>query len=280
MGGLFNLARLLGALLMLGASASLNWLTAPERFELDSATVHVEGLRYTSAQEADEIIEPLVAGRPNLFRLRSQAIARALVALPAVASVEVEATLPDSLAIRVTERVPVLTWQVGETRLLVDVEGVAISAASGPTTALPSVTDRRRAATVPEIGGAVDSIDLAAALRLASLTPTLLESGASGFRLDIEDENGWLLSAEPPMRWRAAFGHYTPNLRPTTMIDQQVQCLRSLLGSSEEHIEMIFLAPAEDRCGTYRARPTPRGRIFQNVPGMLAGLPAAAASEA
>jgi hypothetical protein len=284
-GGLFNLTRLLGALLMLAASAALNWLTAPDHFELDRAGVAIEGLRYTSAQEAEAIVGPSVAGRPNLFRLRSQAIARELVALPAVAAVEIEAALPDRLTIRVIERVPVLVWNVGATSLLVDAEGVAISEVSGPAAGLPTVTDRRREATVPEIGGRLDSIDLAAALRLAALTPAMLDSTATGFGLDVEDGDGWLLSAEPPMRWRAAFGHYTPNLRPTTIIDQQVQCLRSLLASGEAQLETIFLAPSEDRCGTFRARPTPSGRIFQNVGGTnqrgtLAGRAAVAAREA
>jgi len=37
-----------------------------------------------------------------------------------------------------------------------------------------------------------------------------------------------------------------------------VQCLRTLLGSGEEQIETIYLAPQEERCGTYLPRPTPR----------------------
>jgi len=276
-GGLFNLSRLLGALLMLGASASLNWLTAPDRFELDPAAVTVKGLHHTPAQAASAILDPVVDERPNIFRLRTAALARELVELPAVASVDIRAGLTGALAISVTERVPVLTWQVGTQGLLVDADGVVISPASEPLTELPAVTDRRTGAAAPEIGSRIDSIDLAAALRLAALTPPLLGSRASGLELEVEDEHGWLLSARSPMSWRAVFGHYTPNLRPTAMIDQQVQCLRSLLASSETEIEMVFLAPSEDRCGTFRARPTPRGRIFQNVAG---GRPAAAGTAA
>jgi hypothetical protein len=257
---------------MLAASASLNWLTSPERFELGPRNVTIEGLRYTPAGEARALIAPDLESRPNVFRVRTLALARALDELPAVGRAEVVAALPGSLHVRVIEREPVLVWSVGSERLLVDVDGVVIASAEVGTEGLPVVVDRRSGAAVPEIGQTLDSIDLAAALRLAALTPTLLGSDADYLSLEVQDEHGWLLATEP-QAWRAAFGHYTPNLRPVTLLDQQVQCLRSLVAEHEPALEMVFLAPAEDRCGTFRSRPTPNARIFQNVGRREASMP-------
>jgi hypothetical protein len=105
-------------------------------------------------------------------------------------------------------------------------------------------------------------------LKLAALTPADVDSAATSFSLFIDDENGFTLGADLPA-WRAVFGHYTPNLRPVDMIDQQVQCLRSLLADREQQVAVIYLAPAEDRCGTFRARPTPGARIFHNGQGRI-----------
>jgi hypothetical protein len=264
-GGTFNLTRLLGALIMLAASGGLNWLTAPERFQLEPGNVSVTGLHITGEAEAQAALGNAPYSRPNLFRLPTAALVRELEDLPAVARVEAQATLPDALAIMVTERVPVLIWRAADQSLLVDAHGIVISAATAGAEDLPHATDRRADAQPPAIGERVDSIDLAAALRLAALTPQLIESEADGLALEIEDEHGWVLAAEPS-GWQAAFGHYTPNLRPPTIIDQQVQCLRSLLADlGERELEMVFLSPSEDRCGTFRVRPTPTARIFQNV---------------
>jgi hypothetical protein len=262
--GLFTPARVAGALLMLAASALLNWLTAPDNFRLDPAQIRVEGLRYTPIVDVVSLMEPEIADRPNMFRLPAQALARRIDALPAVASVEVRASLPDTLSVHVREREPVMIWQADGRSWLVDASGALVADASVGTEDLPTVVDRRSQRTPLEVGGQLDSIDLAAALRLAALTPGLLESAASGLSLEVEDEDGWLLIAEPPS-WRAAFGHYTTNLRPPTLIDQQAQCLRSLLADREADLLVIFLAPSPDGCGTFRARPTPDARIFQNV---------------
>ncbi|HVM29592.1 MAG TPA: FtsQ-type POTRA domain-containing protein [Candidatus Limnocylindrales bacterium] len=272
-GSLFNLTRLFGALLMLAAGASLNWLTSPERFELDPRNVSVEGLHYTPFADAHARLAPELDARPNLFRLRTLAVARALEELPAVGRANVVAGLPDGLRVMVTERVPVMVWQVGDEQLLVDGDGVVIGPAEAGAEDLPVVDDRRSGALAPAIGETLDSIDVSAALRLAALTPASVQSEADAFSLEVQDEHGWLLASERD-GWRAAFGHYTPNLRPVSMIDQQVQCLRSLVAEREAELEMVFLAPAEDRCGTFRSRPTPDARIFQNVGRRGAPMPA------
>jgi len=42
------------------------------------------------------------------------------------------------------------------------------------------------------------------------------------------------------------------------MIPRQVQCLRSLLGAGEAEVTTIYLAPLDERCGTYVPVATPR----------------------
>jgi hypothetical protein len=262
-GGLFNLTRLVGALVMLGASFALNWLTSPDNFRLDPAKVTISGVHYTDETLARERLGLAADAAPNVFRLRTLPMASAVAELPAVARTEARVALPDALNVVVTERTPVFVWQAAGQAVLVDPAGVAISAA--PTNAdLPVVIDARRGAGPLAVGEQLDSIALAAVLKLAALTPESLGSGAQSLGLAISDEDGFTLVADDP-DWRAVFGHYTPNLRPVELIDAQVQCLRSLLAEREERLSVIYLAPAEDRCGTFRERPTPGGRTSQNV---------------
>jgi hypothetical protein len=92
-------------------------------------------------------------------------------------------------------------------------------------------------------------------LQIGALTPALLGSTASQLAFRVDDRDGFVVSASPD-GWRAVFGFYTPTLRPPSEIAQQVQCLRSLLAMGEAAIDTIYLAPQDDRCGTYLPRPS------------------------
>ena len=95
-------------------------------------------------------------------------------------------------------------------------------------------------------------------LELGALTPALLDSRRrASVSASVGDDNGFVLDAQPD-GWQAIFGEYTPNLRPTDLIPRQVQCLRSLLAASESDLRTIYLAPLDERCGTYL--PTRRTR--------------------
>ncbi len=63
-------------------------------------------------------------GSPNLFRLRTDRIAQALAALPAVESARVEVRLPDTVVVTVVERQPKLIWVIGDRRYVVDDTGL------------------------------------------------------------------------------------------------------------------------------------------------------------
>lgn len=86
---------------------------------------------------ADSIVSTSKALDQQIFRIDTQAVARRVAALPAVASVEVSAELPDRLIVRVHERVPVIIWQAGDEAMLVDQHGWVV--AKGGDQNLPRV---------------------------------------------------------------------------------------------------------------------------------------------
>ena len=56
--------------------------------------------------------------------------------------------------------------------------------------------------------------------------------------------------------WSAVFGYYTPSLRTTDIIPEQVRLLRSLLIGREQLVDRVILASGTD--GTYIPKPTPK----------------------
>ena len=71
----------------------------------------------------------------------------------------------------------------------------------------------------------------------------------------MSDENGFVVSAKPEA-WTAIFGYYTPSLRTTELIPEQVRLLRSLLVGREAQVERIVLATG-DRRDVHAAVATP-----------------------
>ena len=53
-------------------------------------------------------------------------------------------------------------------------------------------------------------------------------------------------------------GAFNFPLRPIDIVDRQVECLRARVALDETEIAVIYLAPLEDRCGTFLPRATPR----------------------
>jgi hypothetical protein len=256
---LVTAARLLGAATVALAAGAWIFVTDPGRFQLDDGSVEIRGLVHTEAADVRQAMGLAGHARQNVFGLRTADMQRRLLELPAVAAADVSVVLPDSLVVVVEEREPVLVWRVRDEQFLVDAAGVLIDEAPPGATGLPVVEDRRLSGTdiSPAAGDILEPIDLQAVLRLAAVTPGLIGSSAEGLQLSVDSEEGYVVTAVPES-WRAVFGHYTPTLRPPELIDQQVQCLRSLLAQDEPNIEVVYLATAEDRCGTFRPRPTPR----------------------
>ena len=190
--------------------------------------------------------------QPNLFLLDTEALEASLRELPPVTEVEVTVQLPDTVAVRIVEREPILVWAVGQKRLLVDREGGIFSATAGARgQGLPMIIDQRATSTPLDVGGHVPAVDLDAATRFASLTPRDIGSRATGFTIVIGDETGYELRPDGA-GWVAEFGFYTPTLRTPDLIPGQVRLLRSLLAGREDSVSRVTLA--DERSGTYTTR--------------------------
>lgn len=245
-----------GALLaMLLAAAAVYGVANSSAFEFQD--VRLEGVAYTDAAAVDRSLDD-VRGK-NLFGLRTAPLERRLLDLPTVRRADITVHLPGSLLVRIQERTPILVWRVGARRYLVDVDGrlFAILGDTPPAdvAALPVVEDRRAASAGLSIGGHLESVDLDAATRLASLVPADVGSEASQLSVIVGDANGFIVRARP-QGWSAVFGFYTLSLRTPDLIPGQVRLLRSLLIGREPLIDRVILASETD--GTYTVKATPR----------------------
>ena len=248
----FPLSRLLAAVALLASSAALYGVTAAPTFSVDVAGIEVRGARHTDPAAVLRALELPADRGPNVFRIETPRMADALRSLPAVLDAEVGITLPDRLVIELRERQAVLAWQIGSRRFLVDVEGnlfreLPPSADAG----VPVVVDRRRG-QAPRVGMQLAAVELAAVRKLAALTPRLIGSAAPRLRVAVDDQHGFTLQPDPG-GWRAILGFYTPNIRPATLVDEQVRCLHALLRQGESQLRAAFLFPDADRCGTFRS---------------------------
>jgi cell division septal protein FtsQ len=192
----------------------------------------------------------LDSASPNLFLVKTDRFEQRLLEMPAVTSADVSVSLPDVLRVRIVERQPVVIWNVGGHRFLVDRTGLvfAPATAGGPGEGLPAVTDRRASSSAVDVGAQVDPVDLDAATRLAGVTPADIGSTASELRVSIEDGDGYVIRPVG-VPWVARFGVYTQSLRTTDMIPGQVRLLRSLLAGRELTVKLVTLA--DERNGTY-----------------------------
>lgn len=216
-------------------------------------TLEVTGERLTPRTSIDAAVG--IAEGTNLFLVRSDQLAERIAVLPTVDRADVSIGLPSTIRIRVVERVPLLVWQLGAQRYLVDAKRVAFlelaADAPLPDPSLPIVDDQRSASALG-VGSTVDSVDFDAATRLASLRPADLGSAGTGLQVSVTDDRGFLVRVRPA-GWTAVFGFYTPSLRTTELIPGQVRLLRSLLAGREAAIDTVILA--DDKSGTYTVRP-------------------------
>jgi POTRA domain, FtsQ-type len=216
----------------------------------------VEGVTYTDREAVLAVLED--ARGANLFALVTRPLEDRIGELPTVRSADVSVRLPDTVLVRLRERSPILVWQVGARRYLVDADGQLFArlADTPPDTAadLPVVEDRRAASVGLAVGRAIDRVDLDAATRLASLVPADVGSEAEALHVYVSDANGFTIRTKPST-WQAVFGFYTPTLRTPELIPGQVRLLRSLLIGREPLIDRVILASETD--GTYTTKATP-----------------------
>lgn len=221
-----------------------------ERLEVTGATL--------TAEDAIRAKVGLEDGT-NLVGLATEPIAARLRELPSVREVDVSVGLPDVLRVTVEERHPLIVWAVGERRFAVDEGGILFAeVTSEPTPAIqaaPIVIDERATSTGLAVGSVLDPVDLDAATRLGSLTPSQVGSHATLLRVHVTDDRGFTISSGSG-GWVAVFGFYGRNQRTPALIPGQVQLLGGLLAGREDTVQTVILA--DDREGTFIVKPTPR----------------------
>lgn len=222
----------------------------------DYAKLRLVGASFTLPADVEAALDR-VRGE-NLFRLRTAPLEAALGELRTVSAATVAVQLPETLVVRLEERVPILIWRVGERRYLADDEGnlFARLGETPPAEAadLPVIEDRRAASAGLSVGRRLETVDLDAATRIASLVPSDVGSGAESLDVVLSDANGFVLRSRPA-GWIAIFGFYTASLRTPELVPGQVRLLRSLMIGREPLIERVILASDTD--GTYIPKPTP-----------------------
>jgi cell division septal protein FtsQ len=237
-----------GALLaMLAGVAAIYGLASSEAFMVRRTTV--TGASWTSEQR---ILEALaIPEGTNTFTVRTGDLEQAATTIPAIRGATVTVALPDEVRVAVTEREAVLAWKVGTRRFLVDADG-RLFAELGPDAPdaaadMPVVNDARNWSMAYEAGSTLDPVTLDAALRLGSLSPADVGSGARDLVLRVDDQNGFTMRTQPAS-WTAVFGFFTPTLRTTELIPGQVRLLRSIIAGQEATTERVILA--DERNGT------------------------------
>ncbi len=251
--------RALATITLLAASAALYGVTASSAFGLAPGGLTVRGATFTGADSVRRSLGIEAGSRPNLFALDTSGLALALRGLPTVDAaradaVSVRVVLPDRMVVELHERVPILVWQVGAQRFLVDIDGVLLAEAGpGTTSGLPVVADSRAIAHGLHLGGRLAPVDLAVARSLGAVTPAMLGSAAPALGMAVSDDEGFVLSAADAS-WRAVFGIYTSHVRSPELVPAQVQCLAALLHGQEAALAVVYLFPEGGRCGTYTRR--------------------------
>jgi cell division septal protein FtsQ len=243
------------ALVMLASLGALYGVSSSSAF--DYARVR---LTATPVWTDPAAVEAAIAGArgQNLFRISTDPLETELERLPTVERAHIGVEFPDTLAVTLDERTPILIWKVGDLKFLVDADGKLFAelpdVPGAATAGLPVVDDGRSASAGLIAGSTLDPVDLDAATRLASLVPADVGSQANGLSIVLTDENGFLLRSDP-RAWTAVFGIYTPTIRTPDLIPEQVRLLRSLLAGREDTVERVILASGTE--GTYIPRPTP-----------------------
>lgn len=242
------------ALAVLVAAAAIYGVSSSSAF--DQTDIELSGVTFTDPEDVHAAIES--AKGSNLFTLQTGPLEAALRDLPTIDSARVTVSLPHTLAVAVKEREAVMVWKVGARRYLAGADGELFARLTEDTpeagAGLPVVEDRRASSAALSVGARLDTVDLDAATRLASLVPADVGSGAEQLIVWVTDENGFIVRARPAS-WTAVFGYYTASLRTPELIPGQVRLLRSLLYGREATVDRVILASDTD--GTYLPNETP-----------------------
>lgn len=140
----------------------------------------------------------------NIFLADTSRDEAALQAFPMISHASVSRSLPDTLVIQITERQPILIWQMGNQAWSVDASGVLIAQAQEPQ-ALPVVRDEHTLDATGKPfapGGKIDPALVKMARQLLERLPR--ELGISNFSLRNTSAYGMVVVSADG--WQARFG--------------------------------------------------------------------------
>jgi cell division protein FtsQ len=168
----------------------------------------------------------------NIFLANMRQDEARIQTLPAVASASVSRSLPDTLLIQVTERQPVLIWQVGSQQLSVDASGALIAQVQAPLS-LPVVIDEHpldRSGRPFAPGGKIDPALVKMARQLLERLPR--EPGISRFSLRETSAYGMVVNSADG--WQARFGDPQD-------LDTKIQMLLAILRIAQQRQQPLAL---------------------------------------
>ncbi len=206
------------------------------------ANVAWAGQRYTPSVQLQRMLASLDG--TALLTVDASAVAAELQRLPAVSHATVEAVLPDTVRVRIVEKVAGFVWQTSAVRLIGVADGTLIGQVAlkadlpADMAVLPLIDDRRVDSRNIIVGDRIDPSTLAAALRLATVEPVALGSGAAAVEVHLTDDDGFLLVSAQPS-WQADFGFYPDADADAAAplderVDAQVAAVRTLFSFEGE----------------------------------------------
>ena len=180
----------------------------------------------------------------SVLAVDTRSLRERLERLPAVAEATVEASLTGRLEVTIVERETAFIWETSSARLLGAADGTLFAAIPrnapiDPTLeATPHISDERAMARLMRAGDRIPDGLVRTALRLASLDPATLGSGAEHLKVRLDDEFGFGLVAAVP-GWEMALGVYgtDPNesaADAAARLERQVTAVRTLFASRVE----------------------------------------------
>lgn len=173
-----------GVLLIVLYAGYMLWLRNLGWFEIDEVTI--EGAS-TSQPQIKAAVER-ASGSMTTLHIADDELREAVARFPTVASVSATTSFPDTLHVRITERLPVAYVQMGGRRTPVSADGYLLTGASFDSKALPRI--ERASAR-----GARLAEDAAAQAAILGATPEPLPARITSSSWD-EDSGGVILQLE------------------------------------------------------------------------------------
>jgi hypothetical protein len=132
-------------------------------------TLEIRGATFTSPSIIRSILG--MDSAPNVFRLETDRAATKLVRLPAVKSVSIQIRLPSTVEVDLVEREPKLVWVVGDSRYVVDQDGLIFGLVDSAGNPIPSNAGPLAAPTPEDVSSPTAS-GSASAIPEPTPTPT------------------------------------------------------------------------------------------------------------